>query len=163
MATECTCACYIRSYLIHTVMCVQSTPRRWCESSETDHFGVLHSYNMNQVRQNMSRAINKNGYSTSWTTKVAVPSLIANQQEIVLLALFLYRVSCFKAKVCGCFSPIQPFSHFCLITWPLYSDHTTSDGGVLGIASAQLYSDTWLKFCLSRVKSVLQTGESSMT
>ena len=59
--------------------------------------------------------------------------------------------------------PFQPFRHFCLITWPLYSDHTTSGGGVLGTASAQLFSDTWLEFCLSRVKSVLRTGESSMT
>ena len=89
-----------------------------------------------------------------------------SKQEKVLLALFLYIfiiVICFKANVCGSFSSIQHFSHFCLITWPLYSDHTTSDRGVLGTASAQLFSDTWLEFCLSRVKSVLRTGESSMT
>ena len=66
------------SYLIHTVLCVQSTPRRWCETSETEHFGVLRSYSMNQVCQNMCRAINKNG---SWTTKVAVSSLIATQNR----------------------------------------------------------------------------------
>ena len=48
---------------------------------ETEHFGVLRSYSMNQVRQNMCRAINKNGYSTSCTTKVAVPSLIDTQNR----------------------------------------------------------------------------------
>ena len=85
-----------------------------------------------------------------------------SKQEMILLALFLYRVSCFKANACGSFSSIQLFGHFCLITWPLYSDHNTSNGGVLGTASAQLFSDTWLEFCLSRVKSVLRTGESSM-
>ena len=69
------------SYLIHTVLCVQSTPRRLCESSETEHFAVLRSYSMNQVRQNMCRAIKKNGYSTTWTRKVAVLSLIATQNR----------------------------------------------------------------------------------
>ena len=27
------------------------------------------------------------------------------------------NLPCFKANVCGSFSSIQPFSHFCLITW----------------------------------------------
>ena len=46
---------YPGSYLIHTVLCVQSTPRRWCESSETEHFGVLRCYSMNQVRQHIRK------------------------------------------------------------------------------------------------------------
>ena len=76
------------SYLIHTVLCVQSTPRRWCESSQTEHFGVLRSFSMNQVRQNIYRAIDKNGYSTSWTIKEAVPSLIATQNSNWLTETF---------------------------------------------------------------------------
>ena len=116
-------------------------------------------YSLNQVRQNMCRTINKNGY------------LIHEQRKEQFRVCYRLKtgngctgnIHVSKANFCGSFYSIQPFLHFCLITWPLYSDHTTSEGSVLGTASAQLFSDTWLEFCLSRVKSVFRTGESSMT
>ena len=39
--------------------------QKMMRSSDTEHFGVLRSYSMNQVRRNMCRAIKKNGNSTS--------------------------------------------------------------------------------------------------
>ena len=132
------------SYLIHTVLFVQSTPRGWCESSETEHFGVLHSLLYGSSTPEHVQSNKQKWLFTSWTRKVAVSSLIATQNRKWSYWHYSCKRSLFKANVCGSFYSIQPFRHFCLITWPLYSDHTTSDGGVLGTASAQLFSDTWL-------------------
>ena len=73
------------------------------------------------------------------------------------------RVSSFKPNI---FVEVSCLSAIFVWSCDLYSYQTTSDSEVLRTlrtASAHLFSDTWLEFCLSRVKGELRTGESSTT
>ena len=72
---------YTGSYLIHTVLFIQSTPRRWCESSETAYFGVLLSLLYESSTPEHVQNNKQKWLFNSWTTKVAIPSLKATQNR----------------------------------------------------------------------------------